>query len=119
MTEPVIFVIDDDPSVCVAIRRLLLSLNLPIRLFDSAEQFLEQIPLGTRGCLILDVRLPAMTGLQLQKKLNTDEWALPVVIVTADENTETKQAAMELGAIAYLRKPFDRNELLKSVRSAI
>ena len=119
MTPPVIFVVDDDASVRTAIRRLLLSLHLPVRLFASAEQFLSRTDRTARGCLVLDLRLPGMTGLQLQKQLVTDEWKLPVIVVTAHDDEESRDASLRLGAISYLRKPFDRQQFLKSIHAAI
>src|SRR5687767_11165613 len=106
MTEdPVIFVVDDDASVRTAIRRLLMSVHLPVRMFASAEQFLEQNDRTARGCLILDVRLPGMSGLQLQDELIKRQWKLPVIIVTAHDEAEAKASALRLGAIAYVSKP--------------
>jgi two-component system response regulator FixJ len=119
MEPPVIFVVDDDASVRDAIRRLLLSLDMSIRSYASAEQFLDETPPGTRGCLILDMRLPGMSGTQLQRHLNKQHWNLPTVIVTAHDDNKAKDAAMRLGAVSYLLKPFDRTELLAQVHEAI
>src|SRR5689334_14851564 len=101
MDPPVIFVVDDDASVRTAIRRLLLSLRLPVRLFESAEQFLAQTRAGTRGCLVLDLRLPGMSGLQLQKHLAAAEWNLPTIFVTAHDDDTSRDAAMRMGAVAF------------------
>ena len=117
--QPVIFVIDDDASVRRAIRRLLLSTGLPIRMFTGAEEFLAQTRVGTRGCVILDLWLAGLSGLQLQKQLASQEWNLPVIIVTAHDDDEAKDTAMRMGAVAYLRKPFDRQQLLAAVHAAI
>jgi FixJ family two-component response regulator len=119
MDDPVIFVIDDDVSVRTAIKRLLLSMKLPVRLFGSAEQFLAQADSTARGCLILDLRLPGMTGEQLQKQMVVEEWKLPIIIVSAHDDAESKDAALRMGAIAFLRKPFDRQEFLTSVHAAV
>jgi FixJ family two-component response regulator len=119
MDSHVIFVVDDDASVRTAVRRLLASVRLPVRLFASAEQFLSDTKSGARGCLILDVRLPGMDGLQLQQQLAEREWALPVIFMTAHEDEELRDAAMRRGAVAYLRKPFDREHLLASVHGAL
>ena len=77
--SPVIFVVDDDESVRTAVRRLLLALHLPIRLFGSAEQFLSEIDRGACGCLVLDLKLPGMSGLQLQQEMVASHWKMPVV----------------------------------------
>jgi FixJ family two-component response regulator len=120
MTEnSVIFIVDDDASVRTAIRRLLMSQDLPVRMFASAEQFLAQIDSSARGCLILDVRLPGMTGLQLQNQLVAQAWKLPVIIVSAHDEAEARDSALRMGAIAYVCKPFDRAELLASVHAAM
>jgi FixJ family two-component response regulator len=116
---PVIFVVDDDASVRTAVRRLLLSLHLPIRLFGSAEQFLSETERGARGCLVVDLKLPGMSGLQLQEELLSMQWKLPVIFITAHDDDESKDAALQMGAISYLRKPFDRQQFLDSVLAAV
>jgi FixJ family two-component response regulator len=119
MDPPIIFVIDDDASVRTAIRRLLLSLHHPIRMFASAEQFLAHARCGTRGCLILDVGLPGMNGLQLLEQLARQEWKLPAIVVTGQQSDESRDAALRLGAMSVLQKPFDRKQFLTSVHAAI
>jgi FixJ family two-component response regulator len=119
MDPPVIFVVDDDASVRTAIRRLLLSLQLPVRLFASAEQFLAGVERGTPGCLILDLHLPGMNGLQLQETLAAQGWGLPIIIVTAHDDDAAKETALRMGALAFLRKPFDRKQFLASVHAAV
>ena len=114
-----IFVVDDDASVRTAVRRLLLSLHLPIRLFGSAEQFLSETEHGARGCLVVDLKLPGMSGLQLQEELLSTQWKLPVIFITAHDDDESKDAALQMGAISYLRKPFDRQQFLDSVLAAV
>jgi FixJ family two-component response regulator len=119
MDGPVVYVIDDDASVRTAIRRLLLSLRLPVKLFESAEQFLADADRNSPGCMILDLRLPGMSGLQLQQQLVDDHWHLPVIIVSAHDDEESRDAAMRNGAIAFIRKPFDRQQFLSSVHAAV
>jgi len=119
MDPPVIFVVDDDKSVRDAIRRLLLSLDISIRSYASAEEFLDDTAPGTRGCLILDMRLPGMSGTQLQRHLNKQEWKLPIVFVTAYDDDDARESSLRLGALSYLLKPFDRQEFLASVNAAI
>jgi two-component system, LuxR family, response regulator FixJ len=121
MASQVIFVVDDDPSVRVALRRLLLSLRLPTRLFGSAEEFLAQTQSAETGCILLDVALPGMDGLQLQDQLARDGRNLPVIFITAleDDDGQTRDAAMRNGAVDFLRKPFERERLLRSVRTAL
>jgi FixJ family two-component response regulator len=119
MASPVIFVVDDDAAVRRAVRRLLLGLRHPVRLFGSAEQFLSDTDLGSQGCLILDVRLPGMTGPQLQQRLGDLKWELPVIFITAHEDPHSRDAALRNGAVAYLPKPFPGDALLTSVRRAL
>ena len=119
MEPPVIYVVDDDAFVRKAIRRLLLSLNIPVQMFASAEQFLALAKSGTRGCLILDLHLPGISGLQLQRQLVTQQWTLPVVVVTAHDDDAARDAALGMGAVAFIRKPFDRVQFLDIVRAAI
>jgi FixJ family two-component response regulator len=119
MEGPSLFVVDDDAAVRKALRRVLLALNRPVRLFASAEAFLEQVGGDARGCLILDVRLPGITGLQLQEQLANSGSKLPILFITAHDDPESKEHALRRGAIAYLRKPFDRTKLIEGVRAAL
>ena len=119
MAGPVIFVVDDDASVRRAVRRLVSSLQYAVRTFASAEQFLAHADRGTPGCLILDMRLPGMSGLQLQTQLNAEEWRLPVIFVTANEDLRSREVALRGGAVNYLNKPFECQVLLQSVRQAM
>jgi FixJ family two-component response regulator len=119
MASPAIFLVDNDAAVRVAMRRLLVPLRAQVRAFASAEQFLREVPRGAEGCLILDVSLSGMTGLQLQERLNESEWRLPVIFTTGHDDEQSRDAAMRKGAIAYLCKPFDCDVLLAAVRHAL
>jgi len=119
MASPIVFVVDDEISVRRAVRRLVLSLRHPVRLFSSAEQFLSLTEPGTRGCLILDMRLPGISGLELQQRLAEQNWKLPVIFISAHEDAEARAAALRRGAIDYLPKPFSCDQLLASVRRAM
>ena len=119
MAGPVIFVVDDDASVRRAVRRLLLSLRHTVRVFASAEQFLSDAVGDAQGCLILDVRLPGISGLQLQQRLAEQKSTLPVIFITAHDDAESREAALRGGAIDYLAKPFECEKLLASVRRAL
>jgi FixJ family two-component response regulator len=114
-----VYVVDDDFSVRTALRRLLLSLGHPVRLFASAEQFLASTDSGARGCLILDLMLPGMSGLELQAQLADDGWKLPVIFITAHDDAASRDAALCANAVAYLSKPFGRDEVLSHVRHAM
>jgi FixJ family two-component response regulator len=113
-----IFIVDDDASVRTALRRLLRPMNLPIRMFASAEHFLAEVKPAAGGCLVLDLRLPGMSGVQLQEEMLRREWKLPTVIVTAHDDPAARDAALRLGAISVLQKPFDHQQLLASVHAA-
>ena len=119
MASPIVFVVDDDVSIRTAVRRLLLPLRHPVRLFSSAEQFLSRTEPDERGCLILDMRLPGITGLQLQQHLADGGWKLPIIFITAHDDAETRAAALRCGAIDYLPKPFSCERLLATVRGAL
>lgn len=114
-----IFVVDDDASVRKAVKRLLLPVHLPVRAFASAEQFLAAIKSNARGCLIADLRLPGMSGVELLEHLVGRQWNLPTIIMTAHDDNRAQDAALRMGVVAYLRKPFDQGEFLSSVRAAV
>ena len=119
MDPSTVFVVDDDSSIRTAIHRLLDSLRHPVRLFASAEQFIAGTDCQSRGCLILDVRLPGMSGLQLQQWLAEQGRNLPIIFITAQDDNATRDAALRRGAAEYLSKPFDCDRLLASVRRAL
>jgi FixJ family two-component response regulator len=119
MAGPVIFVVDDDASVRRAVRRLLMSSRHTVRVYASAEQFLSDAANDAEGCLIVDVRLPGISGLQLQRRLAEQGSKLPVIFITAHDDTESRDAALRGGAIDYLAKPFECEKLLSSVRRAL
>jgi FixJ family two-component response regulator len=118
MASPVIYLIDNDAGVRAAIQRLL-SLLRPVRAFASAEHFLREVGRDAEGCLILDISLPGMTGLELQERLNESEWKLPVIFTTGQDDELLRDVAMRKGAVAYLRKPFDGELLMSAVRNAM
>lgn len=119
MDCPAIFIVDDDAAVRKAVRRLLSPLRHAVRPFASAEQFLAQTENGTPGCLILDMGLPGINGLQLQKRLADQAWRLPVIFITAQVDPRSREEALRAGAIDYLVKPFDCEKLLQHVRQAM
>jgi FixJ family two-component response regulator len=119
MAGPVIFVVDDDASVRKAVRRLLLPLQHPVRLFATAEHFLANADRNAQGCLILDMKLPGISGLQLQQRLAKEGWQLPVVFITAHGNEQSLDAALRGGAIDYLTKPFSCDKLLRAVAQGL
>ena len=111
-----VYVVDDDESIRKALKRLLRSVGYHTLTFGSAEAFLE-FPLGeNKGCLVLDVRLPGMTGFELQEKLSMKGAAYPVLFMTAHDNPQWQERAKKAGAVAYLKKPFFEQKLFDAIR---
>ena len=113
-----VYVVDDDESVRRALQRLLRSAGYHAVTFESAEDFIDSTPGGGEGCLILDIRLPGMTGLDLQEKLSASAAKYVVIFMTAHDNPQWRQRAKKAGAVAYLRKPFDEQSLLDAIQLA-
>lgn len=114
-----IYIVDDDPSVTRALCRLLDSAGFRAQAFASAEQLLEFGNPKETECLILDIRLPGMNGIELQKKLNASGSKFPVIFITAYDDVQAEEEAIHSGAIAFLRKPFEDQLLLDAVRTSI
>jgi FixJ family two-component response regulator len=113
-----VYVVDDDDSIRRALKRLLGSVGYHAITFESAEEFLEFAPEPGEGCLVLDIRLPKMTGLELQKSLASRGSTYPVIFMTAHDNSRWRERAEKAGAIAYLKKPFHEQSLLDGIRLA-
>lgn len=116
---PVVFVVDDDPSVRKALGRLLRTAGLSVETFASAEEFLQHVLPDAPGCLIVDVRMPGLSGLDLQHRLTDTNIGLPVVFITGHGDIPMTVRAMKAGAVDFLPKPFDESSLLHAVRQAI
>ena len=117
--KSLIVVVDDDQSVREALANLISSVGFEVKLFASAEDFLDSdTPLQT-DCTILDVRLPGISGLELQQKLAADGQSIPVIIITAQGDDKTQDEAVAAGAIAFLKKPFKEEVLLAALESAL
>jgi FixJ family two-component response regulator len=117
-TEPTIFVVDDDEAVGRAITSAGKLLEYRVRVFTSARDFLIAYA-DEPGCLVLDIRLPGMTGLELQRKLADDNLRIPIVMISGHADVRIAVEAMTLGAVTLLEKPFRLDELLASIRKAI
>jgi FixJ family two-component response regulator len=117
--EPMVYVVDDDASVRNSIRRLLNSMGLRARTFAGAREFLDDERPDVPGCLVLDVRLPGLSGLDLQEAMREADVALPIVFITAYGDVPMSVRAMKAGAVDFLPKPFDDQALLDAVRRAI
>jgi FixJ family two-component response regulator len=112
-------VIDDDEAFRAAVQRLLKSAGLSVLAFASAEDFLDSGQQHETACLIADIRMPGMSGLDLQAKLNADHCPIPIIFITAHGDEQMRLQAMRGGAVKFLGKPFDSAILLKSVRVAL
>jgi FixJ family two-component response regulator len=117
---PTVFVVDDDPSVRTAVKRLLGSVGLPCETYSNAAEFLGRADRGSMsGCLVLDVRMPGASGLDLQRILNRTGTDLPIIFVTAHADVPLTVRAMKAGALEVLTKPFDDQALLDAVYQAL
>ena len=114
--EQVVFVIDDDASVRDSLKNLLESVGLHAELFDSAQAFMNSRPPDAPSCLILDVRLPGLSGLEFQNELLKRGVSLPIIFITGHGDIPMSVRAMKLGAVEFLTKPFRDQDLLEAVR---
>jgi FixJ family two-component response regulator len=112
-------IVDDDEEVRVALGGLLKSAGLAARAFESAEEFIESGQQFQVACLITDIRMPGMSGLELQAKLNAEACGLPIIFITAHGDAKMRMQALRAGAVEFLAKPFDDEALLESVRVAL
>jgi FixJ family two-component response regulator len=112
-------VVDDDESFRTAVQRLLRSAGFWVRSFASAEDFLKSTQRHETGCLIADIRMPGMSGLDLQAKLNAEHCPIPTIFISAHGDEKMRLQAMRGGAVKFLGKPFDDASLLESVRTAL
>jgi FixJ family two-component response regulator len=114
-----VFVVDDDGSVRKALQRLLAAVGYEVETFASATEFLGATPAESAGCLILDVHMPGMDGLELQQELNSAGSRLPVILITADKDPGVGERGTKAGAVGFLQKPFDDTTLLCLVNAAL
>ena len=121
MTEgkPTIFIVDDDPSVRKSTEMMLKSVGFHVRTFISAQDFLNANLQEGLGCLILDVRMPGISGLDLQEKLVSEKTPLPVIFITGHGTVPMSVRAMKAGAVDFLQKPFEEQDLLDAINRAI
>ena len=114
-----ISVVDDDESIREAINDLLDCVGLRVGVFSSAEDFLNSEDLHDTACLILDVRMPGMSGLELQGHLNAAGFHIPIIFISAHDDGEAKSRAMGAGAVDFLRKPFSEDALLSAIGTSL
>jgi RNA polymerase sigma factor (sigma-70 family) len=116
---PIVFVVDDDPSVRSSLKFLLSTVGLQVESFDSADRFLLKKPADAPGCLVLDVRLPGLSGLDFQRELAARKIRIPIVFLTGHGDIPMSVRAMKAGAVEFLTKPFRDQDLLDAVRVAL
>lgn len=116
---PVVFIVDDDETMRRGLSRLLRSNGLNVEAFPSAEAFLQRAPFGGVGCVLLDLRMPGMGGMQLQEELCGAGISLPIVFLTAHADVPVSVRAMKRGASDFLVKPVDEQVLLEAIRAAL
>jgi FixJ family two-component response regulator len=114
----VVCIVDDDASLRRSLGNLLMSLGFRVETFPSGEAFLATIDRDRVGCLVLDVRMEGMSGVELLRRLATAGPAIPTVMLTAHSDDETRRRSLEAGALAFLRKPVRSDALLAAVRAA-
>jgi FixJ family two-component response regulator len=119
LAKNLISIIDDDESVRRTTTRLIESFGFAAAAFESAENFLGSGHLDDTSCLIVDVQMPGMNGLQLQSQLATAGLSIPIIFITAHDDKESRRRAMQAGAIAFLGKPFSDEQLLQGIRLAL
>jgi FixJ family two-component response regulator len=118
-TSKLIAIVDDDEAMQDSLRDLMEAAGLVARCFGSAEEFLESDLHSQAACLIVDIRMPKMSGLQLQARLKEEECTIPIIFITAHGDARMRIRAMREGAVEFLAKPFDHHLLLKKVRAAV
>jgi FixJ family two-component response regulator len=114
-----ISVVDDDESVRRTTKLLIESFDCRATVFESAETLLRLGQLNKTSCLIVDIQMPGMNGLQLQSHLAIEGWSIPIIFITAYANNQVRCKAMQAGAVAFLEKPFGDEQLLEAIRSTL
>lgn len=117
--NPIVFVVDDDEAICQSLRLLIEDIGLAVRTFNGARQFLDHYDLSQPGCLVLDVRMSGMSGIELQARLNELNVDIPTIIITGHGDVPMAVETMKAGAIDFIEKPFRDQVLLDSVQRAI
>lgn len=119
MSEPTVFIIDDDPSARRGIVRLVRASGMKVEAFASAEDFLASESCEGPGCIVLDVQMPAMTGPELQAKLCVNERCMPIIFLSGHSDVPTTARAMKKGAVDFLTKPVERDDLFAAIRVSL
>lgn len=116
---PIVFVVDDDKAVRKSLERLIKSVGLTVQAFSSAREFLESDPSAGPSCLVLDVRMPGLSGIDLQKELGKMGYTIPIIFITGYGDIPMSVRTMKRGAIDFLTKPFNDQDLLDAIHRAI
>lgn len=123
MSEPkipsVVYIVDDDEAVCDSLGLLLKTLDIPSRTYNSAADFLSDYDPDQPGCLLLDIRMPGMSGLELQERLVRRKSILPILFITGHGSVDAAVHAMQAGAVDFLQKPFDEKALLQKIQDTL
>ena len=119
MTRPTIYVVDDQPSVCHALREMLNVFGYEVETFDSASRFLERFNRDRAGCLIADVRMPGMDGIELMRELARRSISLPVILMSGHADVPMAVAAIKAGAEEFIEKPLDDKQLLAAINRCL
>jgi FixJ family two-component response regulator len=114
-----VFVVDDDDAVRTSLRLLLKSVGLPVETFASAQEFLDAFDGDRAGCIVLDIRMPGMSGLELQQKLNEIHAIVPIVFITGHGDVPMAVEAMQHGAVDFIQKPFRDQDLIDRINQAL
>ena len=118
-SEPTVFVVDDDPAVLRGLRLLMKSVKLNVETYLSAQEFLDDYDPAQPGCLLLDLRMPGISGLELQEILRTRNIPIPIIIITGYGEVSAAVQAMQKGAVDFLEKPFNDQVLVDQIQKAI
>jgi RNA polymerase sigma factor (sigma-70 family) len=119
MYGPVVFLVDDDPSVRKSLSRLISSAGYPVESFSSAREFLNRNPSDDSGCLLLDIRMPGINGIELQEELILTKNPMPIIFMSAHASVPISVRAMKGGAVDFLTKPFSADELVSAIKNAV
>ena len=118
-TAPQVYLVDDDESVRKSVARLLRVAAYQVEAYSSADEFLAECRMAEHGCIVLDLQMPGLSGEGLQDRLRTKKGALPIIIITGHGDVPTRASTMKKGAVAFLAKPFDDEELLDAIEAAL
>lgn len=119
MEGKTVFIVDDDEDICQSLGSLLRSLGYRVEVFTAAPSFLERAQASLSGCILLDVRLPVVSGLEIQRRLSEAQQAIPIIFLTAHGDIQMAVAAMKAGAVEFLPKPFREQQLIDAVAEAM